>query len=73
MWQQILPIWNAKHRQNSVAGHACVNSNGKNLKNPAKSSEIALAKYGNSCKIEMMQKTRDMIMPLFFMKGVRKE
>ena len=33
---------------------------------------IKLAKYGNSCKIEMMQKTRDMTMPLFFMKGVRK-
>ena len=25
-WQQILPIWNAKHRQNHVVGHACVNS-----------------------------------------------
>jgi len=26
-WQQILPIWNAKHRQNPVAGHACVDGN----------------------------------------------
>ena len=26
-WQQILPIWNAQHRQNPVAGHTCVSSN----------------------------------------------
>ena len=24
---QILPIWNAKYRQNPVTGHTCVNSN----------------------------------------------
>ena len=31
-WQQILPIWNAQHRQNPVAGHTCVNSNMQSTK-----------------------------------------